>query len=975
MAASRRIYEYSYRKEGVNVCYFIETYDNLRYPIDRNESIGLRKAQIGAIHAIGSNDAFNKKVAAIVVMPTGSGKTAVLMMAPYVTQRRKVLIVTPSIMVRGQIYKDFSNLHTLKKIHVFHEEVVPPRTYELKNKFSEELRDDILSADVVVATPQVALSLSENDIKTSFDYIIIDEAHHVPAQTWQSILNNMEHAAAILFTATPFRMDRKEIRGDNIYTYPLSLAYRDGIFGEVTYIPIEEAPEKDKLIALEAERVLLNDREQGFDHYVMVRTDTKDSAKALEKLYNNVTHLRLKRIDSSTTYNTVERSIDSLKLKEIDGLICVDMLGEGFDFPNLKIAAVHAPHKSLASTLQFIGRFARTNADNIGKAKFIAMNDNGLVIENYRLFASDAVWQEMIIDMSERKIHVEESVKNNLKKYSRRTDIAESSDDTISLHNIRPNCHAKVFKISGFNIEGVFPTSCGVEDNIYRNYSDNTVIGLAEIKTGPIWLDGDQVVDIQNLLYLVHYQANTSLLFIYSQNKTEANYKEIAEGFCAKYEKIPRNEMHRVLGKMKDYQFFNTGMQNRYSEDGESYRIYAGSNTASSIDETTGKMRSAGHAFCKANKNDVPITIGYSSGSKIWSSSYFQIPEFVEWCNECGSKIADEGIVVKTQTNYDLLPIPKRLRNYPGSVFFCFFSDKTYLSPPTIYLGGELTDYVLTDVVVKIDDVKEKLLEFTASIDGAEEHLSCDVDGEYKSDLNKIFIKDGRTKVSLVEYLNDNPLQFKTTDDTLIVGNEICTGNPEAIAFSADNIDVIDWEAYKTNIKNECGNTTKKGKSIHAAMLDMFDTDISFQHIIYDHGSGEIADYITISEKEFSIEVILYHVKAMSAQNFNSGVNDIYEVTQQAVKSTIWLKSKSALLQKLVERRKGGRCILHKGDFEQLKRLLRTNKYFAAKMVIVQPSISKSIAMPSKYQEVLASTKFYIDHSGRVKDLRIWGSK
>src|SRR5665648_49073 len=408
---------------GINVCYFIETYDNLRYPIDGDESIGLRNAQIGAIHAIASNDTFNKKIAAIVVMPTGSGKTAVLMMAPYVTRRRKVLIVTPSIMVRGQIYKDFSKLHTLKKIHVFHEELVPPLTYELKNKFSEELREDILSADVVIATPQVALSLSENDVKTSFDYIIIDEAHHVPAQTWQSILDNMEHADAIVFTATPFRMDKKEIRGDNIYTYPLSLAYRDGIFGEVTYIPIEEAPEKDKLIALEAERVLINDREQGFDHCLMVRTDTKDSAKALEKLYIDVTQLRLKRIDSSTTYNTVEHAIASLKLKEIDGLICVDMLGEGFDFPNLKIAAVHAPHKSLASTLQFIGRFTRTNADNIGKAKFIAMNDNGLVIENYRLFASDAVWQEMIIDMSERKIHVEESVKNNLKEYLRRSDI------------------------------------------------------------------------------------------------------------------------------------------------------------------------------------------------------------------------------------------------------------------------------------------------------------------------------------------------------------------------------------------------------------------------------------------------------------------------------------------------------------------------------------------------------------------------
>lgn len=35
-------------------------------------------------------------------------------------------------------------------------------------------------------------------------------------------------------------------------------------------------------------------------------------------------------------------------------------MGEGFDFPFLKIAAIHAPHQSLAVTLQFIGRFART---------------------------------------------------------------------------------------------------------------------------------------------------------------------------------------------------------------------------------------------------------------------------------------------------------------------------------------------------------------------------------------------------------------------------------------------------------------------------------------------------------------------------------------------------------------------------------------------------------------------------------------
>lgn len=82
-----------------------------------------------------------------------------------------------------------------------------------------------------------------------------------------------------------------------------------------------------------------------------MRTDTKEKAKQLEELYKETTSLKLKRIDSSMSYKTVERTINTLKSKELDGIICVDMLGEGFDFPNLKIAAIHEPQKSLASTL------------------------------------------------------------------------------------------------------------------------------------------------------------------------------------------------------------------------------------------------------------------------------------------------------------------------------------------------------------------------------------------------------------------------------------------------------------------------------------------------------------------------------------------------------------------------------------------------------------------------------------------------
>ncbi|MCC8103300.1 MAG: DEAD/DEAH box helicase family protein [Clostridiales bacterium] len=71
-----------------------------------------------------------------------------------------------------------------------------------------------------------------------------DEAHHVPAQTWTQILMNLPQRCHVLFTATPFRLDRKEILGEIVYDYPLSRAYEEGIFGEIKFIPVEDGADK-----------------------------------------------------------------------------------------------------------------------------------------------------------------------------------------------------------------------------------------------------------------------------------------------------------------------------------------------------------------------------------------------------------------------------------------------------------------------------------------------------------------------------------------------------------------------------------------------------------------------------------------------------------------------------------------------------------------------------------------------------------
>lgn len=398
--------------------YFKIHYNAIKYPIDSEKSRGLRNAQLGAIHAISSFFTLNKKDAAIVIMPTGSGKTAVLMLVPYLIRKQRVLVVTPSKMVRGQIAEDFSELRTLCVANVFNTSIKKPKVFELEHLYTKEYQKDLEKADVIVATPSCALSLSESDwAKENIDLVEVDEAHHTPAKTWQQILVNLSVATHVLFTATPFRLDRKELSGEIVYDYPLSKAYEDGILGEIQFVPVESGTDNDLCIAKRAEDVLLNDRKAGYEHYLMVRTDTKVSAEKLEKLYKDNTSLNLLKVDSSMSNSKVKHILKLLHSGELDGIVCVDMLGEGYDFPNLKIAAIHVPHKSLASTLQFIGRFARTNAKNIGKAKFIAVNNEELEIENNLLYSKDAVWQDMIIGMSEGKNKSEQQNRNYYKFY------------------------------------------------------------------------------------------------------------------------------------------------------------------------------------------------------------------------------------------------------------------------------------------------------------------------------------------------------------------------------------------------------------------------------------------------------------------------------------------------------------------------------------------------------------------------------
>src|SRR3546814_19105291 len=105
------------------------------------------------------------------------------------------------------------------------------------------------------------------------------------------------------------------------------------------------------------------------------------------------------------------------------------MLGEGFDLPELKIAALHDHHKSIAVTIQFVGRFTRQDP-TLGDATVVANTgiddiDRSLA----KLYAEDAAWNALVEALSSAQIE------RQLRRAEMFTGFTVDRDDT-PLHTL-----------------------------------------------------------------------------------------------------------------------------------------------------------------------------------------------------------------------------------------------------------------------------------------------------------------------------------------------------------------------------------------------------------------------------------------------------------------------------------------------------------------------------------------------------------
>lgn len=254
----------------------------------------------------------------LVVAPTGAGKTGIIALLPYVLASSKVMILSPSLIITHQLEKAFGLRNDVATESFFFEKgmvieselndflemgkkiektesisnmekynlvIVNAQKFGGNSTASLKPRDeDDTDTEAVAACIQLS-KIKENF--ASFTTLIVDEAHHYPAETWDLIYEEFRGKQIIFLTATPFRgSDRKELWADQKITFQISrkelvdrkiirpISYHDipcGMLGEILYDQIEKY--------IYATLLKHDEKEPSIKHKAMVLTWNKDDAE------------------------------------------------------------------------------------------------------------------------------------------------------------------------------------------------------------------------------------------------------------------------------------------------------------------------------------------------------------------------------------------------------------------------------------------------------------------------------------------------------------------------------------------------------------------------------------------------------------------------------------------------------------------------------------------------------------------------
>ncbi|MGA0596912.1 DEAD/DEAH box helicase [Enterovirga sp. CN4-39] len=345
-----------------------------------------------------------------VILPVGCGKSGTIALAPFAFRSRRTLVVAPNLHIARQLHDTFDPAQDgmFYRAQEVLERGPWPELVEIRGTTAN--RADLDAAEVVVTNIQ-QLQGAENRWLTSlpndfFDLILFDEGHHNVAQSWNTLKATFPAARVLNFSATPMRADGQIMAGRIIYSYPVARAIREGYVKRLKAVVLNPRTlryvrrEDGQEIEVDLDEVRrLGEDDADFRRSIVTSEETLNtivdaSIRELDRLRQEANNPNLKIIASALNYEHCrqvvaayrarrrradfvhsreegvanERVLRRLKDNELDVIVQVRKLGEGFDHPQLAVAAVFSMFGNLSPFVQFVGRIMRVITQNAPNA-------------------------------------------------------------------------------------------------------------------------------------------------------------------------------------------------------------------------------------------------------------------------------------------------------------------------------------------------------------------------------------------------------------------------------------------------------------------------------------------------------------------------------------------------------------------------------------------------------------------------------
>jgi superfamily II DNA or RNA helicase len=950
--------------------------DQFRFRAAADDRRGLRRAQLGALHGLLSHWSVSDETATV-VLPTGTGKTDTMIAALVAERISPLLVVVPTRSLRGQISRDFATLGKLPEIGVVPADIVLPTVGILQGRIVDVAElERLLAGCHVLLTTMAGIVRSPAEVRAllaaEVSHLFIDEAHHVPARTWSEFREAFPAGRVAQFTATPFRGDNKLLPGRIAYRYPLRKAQQDGLFQTIRlrHVFDYDPAEADRKIAAAAVEQLRSDLADGFDHVLMARAATIARAETLLKVYRRITDQPVVVVHSRNTPREQKAALDAVVSRQARIVVCVDMLGEGYNLPALKIAALHDAHRGLGVTLQFIGRFTRT-ADGIGPATAIANTADpkiSAVLEE--LYSQDSDWNVLLQDLADGAVG----------RHLRRVEFLDGFDDTlgvIALQNIQPRMSAVAYRVPagtwhpGRLVEAVSPDRLHFSS---INAAENVAVLVLREHKQVAWGQIGAVHDVVHDLVMMFFDRERSLLFVHSSD-TRRYQRELAEAVAGEdVELVQGMPVFRILHGINRLIVANLGLRHALGRSVR-YTMYAGGNVHEGLTEQNFHNRMTSNLFGFGFADGDRASAGCSYKGRMWCYRIAEdISQWVSWCRHVGAKLADTSIdpAAFLRTTMRVEPITTRPAGLVPLAIEWSANVWIRNEEALIFRFGEHATTLLDvgiDIVDRSEDGPLGFRVFTQQHEARFE-VVLSAAGAAFTQLSgpEVEVRHGRSQLSLAAWLDEEPPLIRFHDGSQLVRDLLISAPTVDRPFDDSRIDAWDWTGV--DLTKESQRAERRPDSIQRRVIEHLLAQ-PYDIIFDDDDTNEAADIIAIRIADDRLHVQLLHCKYAHDGTPGTRVGDLYEVCGQAQRSVHWKGDRWRLFHHMAHReglaRQRGRTRFERGTLEQLAAIGRRLRDLDAdfEIIIVQPGIQKS-ALSNGQRDLLASTQLYLSETFAV---------